>query len=230
MAGSERINSILKELDYLKCEQGYRLFYPPFGKKPLQHIGRIATGDQPVGVFENGTAYNQGSHGFLARVLAVAGCGDLLYQAIRYLLPFDQEIHPTENTMTAPFAVTNCWLRVPGYMGRGGLTFLTGSIAMGLRAVYDWMFGIKPDMDGLMISPCLPSDFKEVQAEFRYLNRQMILEIKKHVGSQNIIKIAKINNVDILGRRKDLFSNRDAVFINDELICKDTNKIFIELM
>lgn len=229
VAGSERAESILKELDYLKCEQGYRLFYPPFGKKPLKNVGRIATGDQPVGVFENGTAYNQGSHGFLARALAVAGRGDLLHHAIRCLLPFDQEIHPTVDTMTAPYAVTNCWLRVPGYMGRGGLTFLTGSIAMALRAVYDWMFGIKPQIDGLLIDPCLPPDFEDVSVQFRYLDKQVSLNIIRNKDSKSTIKQARINGVEVKDRRKDSFSKRDSVFINDELICNDKNEIIIEL-
>lgn len=230
VADRRQTNSILKELEYLRCEQGYRLFYPPFSGSPIENIGRIATGDQLPGVFENGTVYNQGSHGFLSRALAVAGRGNLLYEVIRKLLPFDQDYHPTETTFTAPFAVVNCWLRVPGFMGRGGLTFLTGSIAMGLRAVYDWMFGIRPALNSLIIDPCIPSHITKLQAQFQYAGKPVKIEIINNNGSETGVANIIVNGCQITESTIDPFNNRKVFLINDTKFSNQESNIIIVQM
>jgi cellobiose phosphorylase len=106
-AGPDLVDSALTAMDALKCADGYRVMHPPMGRKPIAHVGRGGSGDQPAGLWENGTVYNHGSHGFLARALATAGRGDLLYQVLLYLMPYDQTKHPVASVMTPPYAIVN---------------------------------------------------------------------------------------------------------------------------
>lgn len=221
VADAKMTQSILRQLDYLKCSEGYRLFYPPFDSKPIPTVGRISTGDQPVGVFENGTAYNQGSHGFLARALTAANQGDLLFDAIQYMLPYNQDIHPVSRTLTAPYAVVNTWLLVPGYEGRGGRTFLTGTISMALRAVYSWMLGIQPTLTGILIDPCMPRHLKTVRASFEYQGKTFELEIdNRQSGTLEVhLDSQKVTNTAV-----HPFSRRTAVEISDALLSRSTHR------
>jgi hypothetical protein len=77
---------------------------------------------------------------------------------------------------------------VPLYGGRGGMVFLTGTIAYALRMIYDWMLGIKPTLDGLAIDPCVPSEFDKLEGEFTYQNKKIELEILNPDGNQTQVK------------------------------------------
>ena len=229
VAGPDLVESVLKELDFLKCEQGYRLCYPAMGKIPIDNVGRGGSGDMPDGLFENANAYNQGSHGFLGRALAVAGKGDLLYEVLEYLLPYDQQKHPTESTMTPPYGVVNCYQRVPGFFGRGGLVFLTGSIGYAVRIVYEWLFGIKPMLDGLAIDPCVPSSFDKLDAKFNYLGKNFELKILNPDGAQTQVKTLTLNGSQISETVTDPYSGRDVFVIADGLFSNEDNVIEVTL-
>jgi len=229
VAVPDLVDSVLKELDTLKCEQGYRLLYPAMGDIPIERVGRGGSGDLPEGLWENANAYNQGSHGFLGRALGVAGRGDLLYEVIRYLLPYDQVKHPVTATLTPPYAVVNCWQRVPLFPHRGGLTFLTGSIAYGLRMVYDWMFGIRPMLDGLAIDPCVPSKFRELRAAFPYLGKRVELHISNPNGAQTGVREMTVNGRRIERTATDPFSLRTMFVADDDLFAEPENAIHARL-
>ena len=154
-AEGDAVRAILDNMQKLRCEAGYRLFYPSLGKKEISFIGRMGTGDQGAGLWENGAVYNHGSHGFYARALAAAGQAETLKEVMEYMLPFNGKFHPVEKTMSPPYAIVNCYQDIPGFRHRGGMTFLTGTIAMAVRAVYNWMFGITPEFGGISFRPCL---------------------------------------------------------------------------
>lgn len=168
VAKGEKIDSILKNAEVLKSDMGYRLFWPYLGAKPIPKVGRAASGDVPPCMAENGNVYNHGSQGFFARALAVAGLGDRLLDMLKWLMPYDTEKHPTEMAYMPPYAIVNCWQQLPEFHHRAMFCFLTGSVAMAMRGVYEWMMGIQPTLDGLELAPCLPSDMKTAEADFEY--------------------------------------------------------------
>lgn len=225
VAGADLTDSVLKEMKFLKCDSGYRLYWPPMGQIPIKKLGRVGSGDCPAGLGENGTPYNHGSHGFLGRALAVAGRGNDLYEVIRSLFPYDQTIHPVQSSMSPPYAVVNCWQNIPSFKNRGLMTFLTGSIGMGWRMVYEWMFGIQPKPNGLVIDPCLPQSFTQVTAEFKYLNKKIKLNILNPQGTQTGVKSMTVNGKPITTTQKDPFSGRMLHLAKDSCFNKAINKI-----
>ena len=227
--GPERIESALKELDYLKCADGYRLYWPPFGAAAIPRVGRGGSGDQPAGLWENGNAYNQGSHGFLGRALGAAGEGDLLYEAIRYLLPYDQQRHPIARTKTPPYAVVNCWQNVPGFERHGGMQFLTGSTAYALRMIYEWMLGIQPTPDGLRLDPCVPSRFPELRARFFHLGKRVELRILNPESRQTTPQTITVNNTPVEKTETHPFSKRSVFLAEDALFTEETNRVEVRL-
>ncbi|MEG1886746.1 MAG: hypothetical protein RR177_01345 [Oscillospiraceae bacterium] len=196
-------------MDTLKCETGYRLFYPGIGKKPIENVGRSGSGDGPIGLFENATPYNHGSHGFLARSLAVAGEADKLLEVLKFMLPYDQEKHATAQALNPPYAIVNCWQRIPGFMNRGGMMFLTGTIAMSLRLIYNWMLGIHPALDALELDPCVARDMGDVNVSFQLRGKSIKL-ILKNTGKKSL---PILNDEIIETTRTDEFSKRNIAYI-----------------
>ncbi len=177
--GKELLHTLLP---MLKGPFGYRLYHPPMGETPIPCTGRSGSGDTPPYQGENGNVYNHGSQGFLARALGVLQEGDELFEVLNWLFPFDQEKHPTHQALSAPYAITNCWQESSPFPGRSLMTFLTGSVAMGMRGVYEWMLGIIPELDGLLFSPVLPSLIPQVQVNSSFRGRRIQLQIWNHAG------------------------------------------------
>jgi len=228
-AAGEHTDSVLKQMEFLKAPHGYRLYWPPMGKVPIAAVGRAGSGDQPAGLWEHGNVYNQGSHGFLGRALAAAGRGDLLYEVLGYLLPYDQNKHPLAETLSAPYAVVNCWQQVPLFHGRGGMTFLTGSIAYGMRMVHEWMFGVRPTPGGLAVDPCVPTGFEHLQARLEYLNTTVELEIRNPGGKSTGVKEMTLNGAPVTETAEDPFSKRRIFVAPDERFTERVNKLIVTL-
>lgn len=204
VAGKEKYGTIIETAQRLKCDKGYRLFYPHLGEKPIAKVGRIASGDVPCYLGENGNVYNHGSQGFFVRALAEVGEGDMVFDTLKWIMPYDTQKHPTELTFTPPYAIVNCWQELPAFNHRGLMCFLTGSVAMAMRGVYEWMFGIKPTLDGLEISPCLPKAMKTAEAQFEYLDKKHILKI----DNDRIY----IDGNPITTRRNNLITGKEVFF------------------
>ncbi len=205
VAEREKFGAILDAAKRLKCDKGYRLFYPCLGETPIKKVGRVASGDVPPCLGENGNVYNHGSQGFLARAFAEAGMGDELLDVLKWIMPYDQEKHPTEIAFTPPYAIVNCWQELPGFNHRGLMCFLTGSVAMAMRGVYEWMLGIKPTLDGIEIDPCLPSSISNAEIKFDYLGNAHVLNLS---GGK-----AFIDGKELLSKRKNLITDREVWFV-----------------
>ncbi|MBQ8869233.1 MAG: hypothetical protein IJ027_05925 [Oscillospiraceae bacterium] len=204
VAEREKFGKIIETAESLKCDKGYRLFYPHLGDKPIAKVGRIASGDVPKYLGENGNVYNHGSQGFFARALSEADEGDELFDMLKWIMPYDTEKHPTALTFTPPYAIVNCWQELPAFNHRGLMCFLTGSVAMAMRGVYEWMFGIKPTLDGIEFSPCLPESMKTADAEFEYLGKKHTLKID---GDSLFL-----DGKQITTKRKTLITEKEVFF------------------
>ena len=205
VADEDKKQNIIETAKALKCDKGYRLFSPYLGAKPIAKAGRVASGDVPPYFGENGNVYNHGSQGFLARAISEYGDGDMLFDTLKWLMPYDTEKHPTALTYTPPYAIVNCWQQLPSFNHRGLMCFLTGSVAMAMRGVYEWMFGIKPTLDGIEFRPCLPKSMKEAECEFNYLGKMHTLKIE---GDKLYLDGALLTD-----KKKDLITDKENYFV-----------------
>lgn len=205
VADEEKTEGILENAEFLKCDMGYKLFWPYLGAKPIPKVGRVASGDVPPCLIENGNVYNHGSQGFFARALATADKGDRLFDMLKWMMPYDTERHPTEDTYTPPYAIVNCWQQLPSFNHRALFCFLTGSVAMAMRGVYEWMFGIRPTLYGLEIAPCLPEGMTEAEAEIEYMGKKLTVKID---GAKVFV-----NGAEITEKTKDLITDKEVFFV-----------------
>jgi len=170
---------LIERIKSLRQSFGYPLFTPAIGEPPMDGLGRIGSGDLPPGLGENGSAYNHGSHGFLARAMAECGEGDLYYDVMLCLFPYDQDRHPIAQSKTAPYAIVNVYKNAPDREGEGGDTFFSGTISVAVRNIYQGLLGVHAEPSGLKITPCLPSDWNKISGKIVYAGRTLTVDVER---------------------------------------------------
>lgn len=186
--GKER--KIIENIEELKTEDGYKLFSKPFGERTIEGIGKMGTGDFQPYFAENASVYNHGSQLFYIRALAACGEYEKLYNVLNYAMPFNKKAHASDRVCSAPYAITNCYHLIPSFCGRSGFSFLTGSVAMIERAVYNWMFGVSFTLDDIVFQPCLPEEYGNSKISMRYGDKKLHIE---YIGFGNYIEKAIVN-------------------------------------
>ncbi len=189
-AAEGKEEEVISNIESLKTEDGYRLFSEPFGMKSIQGIGKMGTGDFQPFFAENASVYNHGSQLFYLRALSQAGDYSKIYDVLNFAMPFDEAKHPEERICAAPYAVTNCYHLVPSFYGRTGFSFLTGSVAMIQRAVYQWVFGVRYTLNAIEIKPCVPKEYSNAEISMETFGKNIRV---KYIGYGNKIAKAMLN-------------------------------------
>ena len=178
----------LKAIDEnLNCKFGLVLNYPAFTKYHMQY-GEIST--YPQGYKENGGIFTH-NNAWIICAAAYAGKGD---QAFKYY----SEIAPSYTEETSDIHKTEPY--VYGQMiggkeagsdignggknyGQGKNSWLTGTAAWNMVAISQYILGIKPDFDGLMINPSIPSSWDGFKATrlFRGAKYNITIKNPNHV-------------------------------------------------
>ncbi len=209
---------VIKNLETLQTDKGYQLFSVPFGKGYIDGIGKMGTGDFQPYFSENASVYNHGSQFFYIRALAEVGEYEKLYKVLNFAVPFNEKNHKERDICAAPYAITNCYHLVPSFCGRAGFSFLTGSVAMLERSIYNWVFGVRFTLNGLRIKPCLPKEYANSEITFEYVGNKVNV---KYNGYGNKVISASMNN--------DKTKPQDGVFMLDKTILKGDVVIILNL-
>lgn len=200
--------SVINHIETLQTENGYKLFSTPFGKKYMEGIGKMGTGDFQPYFAENASVYNHGSQFFYIRALAEVGDYEKLYKVLNFAMPFNENNHKERDICSAPYAITNCYHLVPSFSGRSGFSFLTGSVAMLERSVYNWLFGIRFTLDSLYIKPCLPKEYENSEITLKYLDKNLKVKFN---GYGNKIVSATVNGKNFAINNKILVIRKNDI-------------------
>ena len=174
----KKLKKILKVVDgYLATPYGPVLFKPAYTK----YNGRIGR----ITAFAPGTKENAAifCHGGAFKVVADLKIGRAkeAYKTFKQTLPCsdnkDIEIYKSEPYIYPEYVIG------PGNRryGEGAFTWLTGSADWMFVAATEWMLGIRPEFEGLLIDPCIPNDWKRyvVRRRFRGATYQITIENPK---------------------------------------------------
>lgn len=189
----ERKEKLLKAIDGMETECGVPLCDPPYQEHD-HSVGRMSI--MPAGVFENGGIYN---HACAFKVMADCkiGRGENAVNTLLKMIP-DGEANPCEITTTEPYVFTNCYLKHKNEDMVVAFSWQTGSSAWALRDFYEGIVGLTRDFDGLIISPNIPKDWKEVAVVRHYRGNKLLIEIENCGGKNvelNIDGVLQENNI-----------------------------------
>ncbi len=83
--------------------------------------------------------------------------------------------------------------------GRAGWTWYTGSAAWLYRISTEWILGIRPTWDGLLIRPCLPPHWKEARATRQFRGGTYVIEFVRDARLPAGTHRVTLNNRDLSG-------------------------------
>ncbi len=182
IANQDQTKKVLASIDkYLDGEHGAALFYPAYSE--FDHrLGRIT-------MFSEGTKENAAvfCHAVTWKVVAdcMAGRGNKAYEGLKKIMPNSQrdyELYKTEPYVFAEYLIG------PGHpylYGEGSFTWITGTAGWSFLAATQYILGVRPEYEGLLVSPCIPSFWKrcEVIRHFRGAVYKIVIENPKGVKS-----------------------------------------------
>lgn len=163
---------------YLDTPYGPCIFLPAY-TEPDEKIG-IITHFVP-GTKENGTVFN---HPVTWAVIAEAmlGRGDQAYEYYRktsfVVRGREPEVYRADPYVYAEYV----YGPDSPYFGQGEFTWTTGTAPWMWRACLDWILGIRPDLDGLRVDPCIPRHWPGYRISRRFRGAMYHFEVQNPRG------------------------------------------------
>lgn len=180
VADEERARMVFDVVESkLEAEIGPLLLAPAY-KTPDKYIGYLTR--YAPGMRENGGVY---THGATWAVIAATmlGKGEAAYRMYSKLNPPNRGQQP-DRYYAEPY-VTPGNIEGPDseFFGRGGWTWYSGSAAWLYKAGFDWILGVRPTVEGLLVDPCIPKQWKEfrVKRVFRGAEYRIHVQNPHHV-------------------------------------------------
>jgi len=150
---------------YLDTSFGIVILNPAYSKYYL-NLGEVSS--YPAGYKENAGIFCH-SNPWVIIAETMIGRGDRAFEYYKKICPAYlediSELHKTEPYVYVQMIAGKDARRY----GEAKNSWLTGTAAWNFVAITQWILGIRPDYDGLLVDPCIPSHWKEftVTREFR---------------------------------------------------------------
>jgi len=165
---------------YLDCEYGIVLNNPAFTKYHI-NLGEIST--YPAGYKENAGVFCH-NNPWIMIAETMLGNGDRAFEYYKKIAPSYlediSELHKME-----PYVYSQMIAGKDAFKpGEAKNSWLTGTAAWNFYAIAQYILGIRPEYDGLLIDPCIPRgwDGFVIERKFRNTVYQITVQNPKHVS------------------------------------------------
>jgi cellobiose phosphorylase len=198
--GQQALAAVTK---YLLKDHGTLLNYPAF-TQPRPDVGYVTR--YAPGLRENGGVYTHAAT-WSVWAYALANQPERAYEAYRKICPpnrsadidtYKAEPYVTPGNVDGPLSE---------YYGRGGWTWYTGSAQWLHRVATHWILGIRPQADGLLVSPSIPSEWHgfTVSRRFRGAWYQITVKNPDHVNKG--VKSVIVDGQSLAGNVVPIFAD-----------------------
>ncbi|HHU93350.1 MAG TPA: glycosyl transferase, partial [Halanaerobiaceae bacterium] len=171
-------------------EHGLLLNYPAF-RIYDEEVGAITS--FPVGLKENGAIF---CHANTWAVIAEAmlGNGDRAFEYYLSYLPARHNDIADQYTME-PYVYCQfiTGKEHPYHFGRARNSWLTGTAAWSFVAISQYILGVRPDYDGLIVDPVIPREWESYKIYRRFRNKDFYIEVKNPDRVSTGIKELRVN-------------------------------------
>ena len=173
----------------LETEIGPLLLFPSY-KIPDRYIGYLTR--YSPGMRENGGVY---THAATWAIIAAAmlGRGNEAYEIYSRLNPARRGQKP-EKYCVEPY-VTSGNIEGPEspFFGRGGWTWYSGSAAWLFKAGLEWILGVRPEFEGLVIDPCIPARWKRYRVRRLFRGATYTILVENPDGVETGIRTVEVD-------------------------------------
>jgi cellobiose phosphorylase len=204
VAEGERLKKVLSSVNkYLDGEHGLALFYPAYSKFDSR-LGRISMFAE--GTKENAAVFCHAAT-FMAAAFCVAGQGRKAYEAMKKIMPnaqADYDVYKTEPYAYAEYLVGP---EHPYLYGEGAFTWITGTAGWNFMSGCEYLLGVRREINGLRIDPCIPEDWKGFKVRRPYRGSVYEIEVKNPHCICRGVKEVSVDRRRIEGNLLPVFSD-----------------------
>ncbi|MBO4583639.1 MAG: hypothetical protein J5756_01085 [Clostridia bacterium] len=206
VATGERAEQVIRTCDrLLGSKYGYLLLAPCF-REFDPGIGRISS--MEPGIAENGTIYSHLNIWMILGLLRI-GKGNLAYELFKKVSPGYLVSEDDNKDNNPPFMYANCYFG-PDHKNSAYITefsWITGSVAWFTTVLLNEMLGVKPDFGGIVIDPCLPSEFKSCTVKRVFRGAEYNISIENPKGLEKGAVSIVVDGEAIYDNRLPLFED-----------------------
>lgn len=197
------LDSVKERLD---CEHGIVLNNPPYTRYYAEY-GEISS--YPPGYKENAGVFCH-NNPWIIIAETVLGRGDRAWDYYRKICPsYTEEIselHKVEPYVYAQMIAGKDSSRP----GEAKNSWLTGTAAWNFYAISQFILGIRPTYDGLIIDPCIPPEWDKFQVTRRFRNATYHIMVNNPNEEMKGVKEIFLNGVKIIGNKLPIQSERSV--------------------
>ena len=166
---------------HLECEHGIVLNQPAFTKYVVEY-GEIST--YPAGYKENAGIFCH-NNPWIIIAEAIAGRGDDAFAHWAKIAPSYTEAH-SELHKVDPYVYSQMIAgRDAAKPGEAKNSWLTGTAAWNWYAVSQFILGVRPDYDALVVDPCVPKSLKGFKVTRRFRGATYEIEVRNPRGAES---------------------------------------------
>ena len=205
------MNSVKEKL---ATPYGAKLFDPPYDKHPFEGATGIYYYNNYVK--ENAGIFSQ-PQGWLILAETMLGHGNQAYEYWNAISPSSYN-ERAELRVLEPY-VHGQFTEATGspFAGRSHVHWLTGTASTVMVATVEGILGIKPCAEGIVISPCIPSDWKTFGIRKIFRGKVLNVTVNNQNGAESGVKSVTVNG-----------KKTDGVLIRETDLEKE-NEIIIEM-
>ena len=185
---TKALNAVKERLD---CQHGIVLNNPAFTKYYIEY-GEISS--YPAGYKENAGVFCHNNPWIMIGE-TVVGNGDRAWEYYRKICPSYLEeisdLHKTE-----PYVYAQMIAGKDAYKpGEAKNSWLTGTASWNFYAITQYILGIRPDFDGLLIDPCIPTHWKGFKATRKFRGDTYRIEVLNPDGKSKGVKTVIVDDL-----------------------------------
>jgi cellobiose phosphorylase len=209
---------------FLFEKYGTLLNFPAF-TEPRQDIGYVTR--YAPGLRENGGVYTHAAT-WSVWAYTLIGQPELAYEAYRRICSpnrsddidtYKAEPYVTPGNIDGPLSE---------YYGRGGWTWYTGSSQWLHRVATHWILGVRPQVDGLLVDPSIPSDWEGFTVRRKFRNAFYHIEVKNPGHVNKGVKSLFVDGKSVKGQVIPVFDDGNEHLVEIILGPKTNNEKTIE--
>jgi N,N'-diacetylchitobiose phosphorylase len=181
--------------EHLATPYGLMLSAPPFVKTPIDVMRAVLFNN---GIKENAGIFNH-TQGWGVMAECLLGNGDRAYEYYRAFMPAAYndraEIRQSEPYVQGQTTYSTFSPRA----GNTRTSWLSGAVPWAYYSATQYVLGIRPEIDGLRIDPCIPRAWKGFKATRQFRGKTIEIEVKNPNGVCRGVKSLTLNGESMPG-------------------------------
>jgi cellobiose phosphorylase len=199
--------------DYLATPYGLMLSAPPFEKTPKSVMGGVVYNK---GIKENAGIFNH-PQAWAVMAECMLGNGDQAYEYYRAYMPAAYndraEVRQIEPYVHSQTTYATCSPNA----GKSRVPWLTGTVSWSYFAAVQYILGVRPEIDGLRIDPCIPTTWPDFEMERVFRGKKITIKVQNPERKSRGVKQLIVGGKAMQGNLLPLEALKDGLVVEAKL-------------